>query len=459
MKPLFKEIPYLSPATYFRPFAEQDGALFLDSSLPHHEWGRYSYIALSPWSMITAKNQELLIDGRRQSSQTPFDLLTLLHQKFKLETIDELPPFQGGMAGLFGYELYQHLENIAVPQRDDLQVPDLILGLYDLVISFDHHQQKAWILSSGLPELEDTARQVRAQERLDWIACKLSSITEDAALNWKSQTVESPQEAAVYAPQVQKVIDYIYAGDIYQANLSHRFKATLQGLSPWQLYERLRTINPAPFSAYLKYQNWVVASASPERYIKVEKGIVETKPIKGTRKCDADPTKDAAIAAELLCSEKDRSENIMIVDLLRNDLSRVCKPHSVKVTKLLALESYATVHHLVTTIQGELENGNSLIDLLRVTFPGGSITGAPKIRAMEIINEIEQQQRGPYCGSIGFIGFNGAMDTNILIRSYTIKDNLVNFNVGGGIVADSDPLDEYEETLTKAAALRRALTS
>jgi para-aminobenzoate synthetase component 1 len=252
------------------------------------------------------------------------------------------------------------------------------------------------------------------------------------------------------------VKDYILAGDIFEANISQRFSADLLD-RPFDLYRRLREINPATFSAYLAFDDTILASASPERFLKLTHGQVETRPIKGTRPRGKTAQEDQAFANELMKSEKDHAENVMIVDLLRNDLSRVCEDHSVQVPQLCGLESYPAVHHLVSVVTGKLTSKLTAVDLLRATFPGGSITGAPKIRAMEIIAEIEPTRRGPYCGSIGYIGFNGDMDTSIAIRTYAIKNNKVTFQAGGAVVVDSDPVDEYEETLTKARALKKAL--
>src|SRR5690606_22147538 len=246
-------------------------------------------------------------------------------------------------------------------------------------------------------------------------------------------------------------------GDIFEACIAQCFHAPMPHLTPWQLYQRLRQFNPAPFAAYIHAGHYHIASASPERFLKLQHRQVEARPIKGTRPRDTDFSKDQALANELLASEKDWAENVMIVDLLRNDLSRVCQDHSVQVPQLCGLESYVTVHHLVSVITGKLKNNHQIVDLLRATFPGGSITGAPKIRAMEIIGEIEQIVRGPYCGSVGYFGFDGHMDTSIAIRTFAIKDQTVTFHAGGAIVADSDPLAEYQETLDKAAALKRSL--
>ena len=273
--------------------------------------------------------------------------------------------------------------------------------------------------------------------RLDWRSC----FTPDA-----------------YRAAVKRVIDYIFAGDIFQANLTQRFLADLpKDHEPAALYLSLRERNPAPFAAYVGAGDTSVLSTSPERFLKLTDGAVETRPIKGTRRRAENEEADAAIREELLASEKDRAENIMIVDLLRNDLSRVCRPGSVEVKEYCALKSYETVHHLVSTVTGTLEEGRDAIDLLKAAFPGGSITGAPKIRAMEIIAELEPVTRGPYCGAIGYIGFDGAMDTNIVIRTMVIREGKAAVQAGGGIVADSNPDAEYQESLDKASALLGAL--
>jgi len=254
------------------------------------------------------------------------------------------------------------------------------------------------------------------------------------------------------------VIEYVYAGDIFQANVSQRLQAPLAG-SALELYHRMRRHNPAPFAAYLDFGDLVIASSSPERFLRVDGARrVETRPIKGTRPRGLGPEHDAALALALAESAKDQAENVMIVDLLRNDLSRVCRPGTVRVPELFALEQYQTVHHLVSTVVGELAPEHDPVDLLRAAFPGGSITGAPKVRAMQIIAELEPTQRGVYCGAIGYVSLTGALDTSIVIRTYLVLGRDVYFQVGGGIVADSDPEQEYRETLDKAGGLIAALT-
>jgi len=270
--------------------------------------------------------------------------------------------------------------------------------------------------------------------------------------------VRSNFTRAGYLDAVAHVIEYIFGGDIFQANLSQRLEAPLAG-TPLELYGRLRRRNPAPFAAFLEFGDVVVASSSPERFLRVHDGRrVETRPIKGTRPRGVGPEHDAALALALTESDKDRAENVMIVDLLRNDLSRVCRPGTVCVPELFAVEHYATVHHLVSTVVGELAPEHDAVDLVQAAFPGGSITGAPKVRAMQIIAELEPTQRAVYCGSIGYLSVTGALDTSIVIRTYLVLGRDVYFQVGGGIVADSDPEEEYRETLDKARGLVAALT-
>lgn len=323
-------------------------------------------------------------------------------------------------------------------------------------------KKRAWIFSCGFSADSFTVNLEKALARQQWLLAEiqqhfqLKSIPE---VTCRSAAIVSNFTADTYQDAVKKVIEYILEGDIFEANISQCFKTELpEGLSPFDLYRRLRAINPAPFAAFLMFEDVVLVSASPERFLQLSDKKIETRPIKGTRARGETVTEDERLKQDLVSSEKDRSENVMIVDLLRNDLSRVCRGHSVKVPQLCGLETYASVHHLVSVVTGELSEEKDAIDLLRASFPGGSITGAPKVRAMEIIAEVEALQRGPYCGSIGYIGFNGDMDTSIIIRTFAIKNRVVAFQAGGAVVADSDPLAEYKETLTKAKALHRALT-
>jgi para-aminobenzoate synthetase component 1 len=376
------------------------------------------------------------------------------------------------------------LERLPRTRYDDLALPDVILGIYDWVIAWDHRLGTAWVISTGIPE-SGPARERRATERLEMVRQRLlGTPARRTEGNGRAHLPPSRRPAPApsypvagfedaeaiglrstfthrgYLDAVTRVRDYIIAGDIFQANLSQRFQApATQPL--YELYRKLRLRNPAPFAAYLDFDEVGVLSASPERFLLLSENgrHVETRPIKGTRPRGLGPMHDAALGRALSESDKDRAENVMIVDLLRNDLSRVCRPGTVRVPELFALEQHPTVHHLVSTVVGELEPGADAITLLRAAFPGGSITGAPKVRAMEIIAELEPTRRAVYCGSVGYLSTTGAMDSSIVIRTYVARHGEIYFQAGGGIVADSDPELEYRETLDKARALIEVLAS
>ena len=413
------------------------------------------------------------------------------------QTVPELPPFQGGAAGVFSYDLNRGLERLPRPRFDEFGVPALAVGFYDVVLAWDHLTQQAWLISQGLPESDPAARRQRAESRLgqfraaladgceasaglsqDVTASAGSLAGEEARLFRKSRAsgvssvrpdqlapqypvagstgLTSNFAADAYRQAVQRVVDYIYAGDAFQVNLSQRllYPAETDSVS---LYLRLRQRNPATFAGYFDLGTFQIVSASPERFLQVRQGQVETRPIKGTRRRSLFPESDLYAGDELLSSEKDRAENVMIVNLLRNDLSRVCTPDSVHVTQLCHLEVYQYVQHLVSAVCGKLAEGRTPLDLLRAAFPGGSVTGAPKVRAMEIIAELEPTARGPYCGCLGYLGFDGAMDLSILIRTITAGRGWWQMPVGGGVVAQSKPQAEYEETWDKATGLIKAL--
>jgi para-aminobenzoate synthetase component 1 len=461
--PLITEITYVAPLDLFAGFSDAEGAVLLDSAALREFCGHYSFMAVDPFARLISKNG-LVHFNNVICEADPFAILERELDKFSLDSHFGLPPFQGGIAGFFSYDLYQHLEELPQAKTDDMQFPDMAVGFYDLVVGFDETLKKAWIFSSGYPLQEPVARKAHAKTRTEWLLSLLKksiptpSFISDAVC--EQDAISSNFSPVMYQSAVSDVRDYILSGDIFEANISQRFKTVLPlGLTPFELYQRLRMINPAPFAAYLQFEGTVLASASPERFLKLTQGHVEARPIKGTCARGLTPESDALLAEGLLSSEKDRAENVMIVDLLRNDLSRVSRDHSVSVPMLCGLESYATVHHLVSVVTSQLEEKYHAVDLLRATFPGGSITGAPKLRAMEIIAEIEPTARGPYCGSIGYIGFNGDMDCSITIRTFAIKNGAVTFQAGGAVVSDSSPIAEYEETLIKAQTLKIALTT
>jgi para-aminobenzoate synthetase component 1 len=427
-------------------FVDCPGLVFLDSALQHETLGRYSFIAADPLHRLVTRGDATTIDGVPFAG-SPFDAIEHLLARYPAEQVPDLPPFQTGLAGQFGYGLRHQVETVPVHARADHGFPDLELGWYDVVVAVDHWERRAFIFAGG----------DQAEARTAWALARLDRKAQFPAPSWEIEP-EPDLTADQYRRAVRRTIDYIEAGDIYQANITQRFQADLpQGFDRLALYADLRQRNPATFAAFIDFGETALLSSSPERFLKVEGGVIETRPIKGTRPRGSNPALDAALGRELLASEKDRAENLMIVDLLRNDLGRVAKLGSVEVPVLIGLESYATVHHLVSVVTAELDDGKSAVDLLRAAFPGGSVTGAPKIRAMEIIAELEPTERGPYCGAIGYLSAGGATDTNIVIRTILIDGDRISFQVGGGIVADSDPQAEWEESLTKAKALIETL--
>jgi para-aminobenzoate synthetase component 1 len=486
IRPLFDEIlPAPDPVACCASLEGLPYRLFLDSASTGSRFGRYSFLTADPVAIVRGRGRENecidLLDGsRRTAGGDPLATLRELVSPHAAEPVPDLPPFQGGAAGYVAYDWGLTLERLPAPRFDDLGLPDLVMGMYDWVIAWDHESSRAWLISTGIPELSDEARRARASERAALVrsrlatresrsddhpgrpGCRSGPVAPSHHVDpvWWPQSFElrSSFTRRSYLDAVARVRDYIFAGDIFQANLSQRFEAPLHE-SAWSFYTRLRQRNAAPFAAFLDFPEAVVVSASPERFLRVDShGLVETRPIKGTRPRGVGPEHDAALGQALAESAKDRAENLMIVDLMRNDLSRVCAPRSVRVSELFALERYATVYHLVSTVVGKLGPDVDAIDLLRAAFPGGSITGAPKLRAMEIIAELEPSRRGVYCGSIGYWSVTGELDTNIAIRTAVVQDGRVYFSAGGGIVADSDPEQEYRETLDKARAMIDALS-
>jgi len=454
---LVEEMAYGDSLPVFARFATLPGALFLDSALAEGAVGRHSFVAADPFHILQSRDGKIQ-DGGELSLGDPFLRLSERLARYPIDSVPGLPPFQTGVGGYFAYDLAQHLERLPGHRVDDQPLPDMLLGFYGWTIAFDHEARRAWIMANGHPAPSEAERNALAGKRLTWIKERLSEPAPPAGAPVIARPAPEIDRAA-YESMVRRVIDYILAGDIYQANLSQRFTAALpKDADPFDLYCNLRRRNPAPFAAFLRHGGIALLSASPERFLQLQGRQVETRPIKGTRRRGRSKEEDDALAQELLASAKDRAENLMIVDLLRNDLSRVCADHSVDVPVLFGLESFATVHHLVSVVTGRLRPGMTAVDLLRAAFPGGSITGAPKIRAMEIIAELEPNRRGPYCGSIGYIGFDGSMDSSIVIRTMAVRGRHLTFHVGGGIVADSDPTAEYEESLTKAKALIESLS-
>lgn len=448
--------------------ADQPGVLLLESVLHREPLGRYSFLTADPFAWFDLPQTQYGAD--------PFAAIRETMDRFRAETLPDLPPFQGGAAGLLGYELGRTWESWPRADCDEFQFPDMAVGLYDWVLAWDHAAGRAWIISHGFPETDAARCRIRAARRTEFVRNRLKTAMAGriemptGGIHARRAKIGIPQWPAPgpegltsdfsrddYLKAVERTIAYIHAGDIFQANVSQRLLASLRE-RPLELYRRLRGCNPAPFAGYFQHDDWAVASASPERFLSVRDRLVTTRPIKGTRQRRNGPEADLLTRDELRESIKDRAENVMIVDLLRNDLSRVCAPGSIDVPQLCTVETYETVQHLVSEIRGTLRSDCDAWDLLSAVFPGGSITGAPKVRAMQIISELEPTVRGPYCGSLFYNGFNGRFDSSILIRTFLCRHGWIQCPVGGGIVAQSDPADEYEETLHKAEGMLRALS-
>jgi para-aminobenzoate synthetase component 1 len=426
--------------------------LFLDSAGGPGDLARFSYVTANPVAWLEARGRNVLINSKRQQGD-PFQILARELAACRRSTIPGLPPFQGGAAGLFSYDLCHWLESLPHYVRDELRCPDMAIGFYDQVVAWDHAANRAWWISWRM-----TNNRFRdfLPKTCNWNSEVVSSLHSPVTTH-HSLRLKSNFTYDAYLAAVERAIEYIHAGDCFQVNLAQQLQAPA-ARPALQLYGRLRQCNPAPFAAFFEMGEYQILSASPERFLQVSSdGEVITRPIKGTRPRGCTRHEDTVNQAELLGSAKDRAENVMIVDLLRNDLGRVCEFGSIRVPELCRLECYPTVHHLVSEVRGQLRKDKTAVDLLRAAFPGGSVTGAPKIRAMEIIAELEPDARGPYCGCLGWIGFDGAMDTNILIRTFTQGHGQLRFPVGGGIVAESIPEREFEETMHKAEGLLRAL--
>ncbi len=457
--PLVLEITPPAVMTAVRAFQGWPDLLLLDSAATGTPRGRYSF--------LTADPRQRVVIAQPTYGTDPFALPRAWLQSTPPVLVDGLPPFQGGVAGLMGYELGRCWEQLPAAPIDDFGLPVFAAGLYDWVLAWDHHEGRAWWIVQDWPTAAGTATQ-RLTTLQQLLQSQPTSVLPPSPAPCDQSLLAPgfPSEVAgvlsnfdrlAYLHAVERVMEYIRAGDIFQANLTQRLLAPAP-CGPIELYERLRRHNPAPFAGLYCRDDWAIVSASPERYLHVDGGRVVTRPIKGTRRRSAAPEADLFTRDELRESEKDQAENVMIVDLLRNDLSRVCRAGSVHVPQLCTVETYATVQHLVSEVGGQLRPGVTVWDLFAVASPGGSITGAPKIRAMQIIAELEPTVRGPYTGSLFYVSGSGRADSNLLIRTFVQRHGWLTCGVGGGITAQSDPEDEYAETWHKASGMLRALT-
>lgn len=479
----------VDPFRIFEVLKRQRNCFFLDSSLNSNPLGRYSFLGIEPFYILKSKNQPAFAKAsagcppkRCEGGQNPFPKLREILGRYKISLPRNNLPFLGGAVGYLSYDLGLILEKkVNIKPKTDLGIPDCFFAFYNTVIIIDHLKKLLYIFSVGFPETKyslgkslcesnfkklyklfskiDNAdlrnsnadmRRLSHQENLRSFACILRESAFTAQLNSNFTKEE-------YLSAIKKAKEYIRKGDIYQVNLSQEFMVE-SSLSSFEIYRRLRQISPSYFSAYIDVSDFQILSSSPERFLKLEGDTVTTRPMKGTRPRSKNRLKDSKFKKDLLASAKDKAELTMIVDLERNDLGRVCNYDSVRVSALRELEEYSTVFQTTATVEGRLHKDKDRIDLLRACFPGGSITGCPKIRAMEIIEELEPNRRSIYTGCLGYLSFSGGMDFNILIRTILKKDNQLYFGVGGGIVADSKPEDEYQETLVKARAMIEAIS-
>ncbi|MGZ8213336.1 MAG: aminodeoxychorismate synthase component I [Methylosarcina sp.] len=442
---LMSPLPYFADsADLFSTIAEKPWSVFLDSGYPYSQQGRYDIIATDPVCTLVTHGDTTVIT-RNGSSVTstgdPFDLVK--QQLIPVHWQGETLPFKGGAIGYFSYDLARRLEHLLELAVDEEHIPEMAVGIYEWAVIVDHHCRKSYLVGQNCT----MQKWLRLIEQFSVLP-----VTERQGAFKVVSEIRSNMDKDFYTCAFNRIKHYLKEGDCYQVNFSQRFAADCEG-DPWTAYRALRELNAAPFSCYLNLPELQILSTSPERFLKLTDGLVETKPIKGTRPRKRDEAEDRLQIEILENSQKDRAENLMIVDLLRNDISKTCKKGSVKVPEIFAVETYATVHHLVSTITGLLADNRHAMDLLKHCFPGGSITGAPKIRAMEVIEELEPNRRGIYCGAIGYIGFDGNMDSNIAIRTLVHSGGTVRFWAGGGIVNDSEVDDEYQECFDKAAAM------
>lgn len=466
-----------TPVSSFLKIAHSDYGFLFESVEGQEKIARYSFLGSNPYFVFKAKNKniEIIYPGRKKvkrfiTATNPLDEIRRIMRGFVPAEVGGLPRFYGGLVGYIGYDAVRFFEEIPDKNPDDLGMADFTFMFTDTLLVFDHVRHTIKIIAAViLPK--GTVRLLKAQKvklynqavkKIEAIQrqlgkCSIESVNADK-INYEEQKVISNYTKKEFCGLVEKVKEYIKQGDIIQAVLSQRFKIRTKK-SPFDIYRTLRSINPSPYMFFLKLGNAALAGSSPEILVRCEDGIVRTRPIAGTRPRGKTPEEDSRMEKELLNDEKEKAEHIMLVDLGRNDLGRVCKPASISISEFMNVEKYSHVMHLVTEVRGELSDKYDIYDVLRACFPAGTVSGSPKIRAMEIIDELENLKRGPYAGCVGYFSFSHNMDTCITIRTVLVKDNVAYFQAGAGIVADSVPEREYQETVNKAKALIEAITN
>jgi anthranilate/para-aminobenzoate synthase component I len=478
--PLYEEIPYSSPSLIYESLASTNSFL-LESVKGPEKIARYSFIGFDPCLIFKTRNGLIEIESSEKktiSSNKPLSVLKNLVKRYRQKPFENLPPFQGGIAGILSYDFVQYFERLPNNSVDDLNLPDAHFLMIDKLIAIDHLYKMCWIIYC--PGIKDMIEQEGANKYVDWSEKYDEAVEKIHDTRYRIQDVKSKTEGLrisnhascirhrassiiyemkknEYMDIVKKAKEYIAAGDIFQANLSQRVSAHIRDKSPWSLYRILSSINPSPFAAFINFGDYQIVSSSPERLLRVNDRTIETRPIAGTRPRGKDSNEDELMRTELLLNEKERAEHIMLIDLERNDIGRISDYGSVRVDELMITEDYSHVIHIVSNVRGDIAEGKDCFDAIRAAFPGGTITGVPKVRCMEIIDELEPVRRGPYTGSIGYISFSGNMDLNIVIRTFVIKGEMAYVQAGAGIVSDSDPEREYYEALKKAEALIKTL--
>lgn len=478
--PLYDEIPYSSPSSIYEHLASTNSFL-LESVKGPKKIARYSFIGFDPCLIFRIKDGLIEIESSAKkiiNSRKPLNMLKGILNSYKQKPLENLPPFQGGLAGILSYDFVQYLERLPRNAVDDLNLPDAHFMIIDKLIAFDHANNKSWIIvcpgvrdsieGKGDGRIHRAEQYEEAVEKMLYTRRgiqdakfkkkgKMHMGNPESYIRHRASSVVYEMKKNEYMDIVSKAKEYIAAGDIFQANLSQRVSAHIGNKSPWNLYGILRSINPSPFAAFMDFGDYQIVSSSPERLLRVKEGIIETRPIAGTRPRGKNIKEDELMRAELLLNRKERAEHIMLIDLERNDLGRVSDYGTVGVDELMITEDCSHVIHIVSNVRGNLAEEKDCFDAIRAAFPGGTITGVPKVRCMEIIDELEPVCRGPYTGSMGYISFSGNMDLNIIIRTFVIKGEMAYVQAGAGIVADSEPEREYYETLKKAEALIKTL--
>jgi anthranilate synthase component 1 len=453
-----------TPISAFMSLAEgAEHAFLLESVIGGERLGRYSFLGLGDREVITARGSEVVIENGGVTGEHEADPLKVVARKLdagRVARVPGLPLFVGGAVGFLGYEATAGFERVPRHENDELDVPDMVFMMADIVVAFDHARRVMQVIAPVRPGGAPEAAYDAALKRIDTYLKRIDQGPRGAELGSVGQAAEVPLKAHTsredFIAQVQSAKEHIMAGDIFQIVLSQRFSAPYEG-DGLDLYRVLRAVNPSPYMFYIRTREVTLVGSSPEPLVRVEEGTVLTRPLAGTRPRGVDAAEDGRLRADLLADEKERAEHVMLVDLGRNDVGRVSAPGTVKVDELMEVEYYSHVMHIVSNVTGTMAEDKDAFDALRATFPAGTVSGAPKVRAMELISGLEPAARGPYAGTVGYFGLDGAMDMCITIRTFVLANGRAYLQSGAGIVADSDPVSEFEECQHKARALHRAL--